>query len=464
MKTKVYLQVLLASNHTTKLTCKSTKCLKVPVFQGKLYHEYKTYKSYDREPVKIYVIKNSIYKNSHVGDWINMFYSKKEIIYFTKYFDDKKIVVKPIYDYKNKMFEFIKLDREEHGEISSNAIYVKSPNGNLYVVYRRTIQVGDNKSVGCIVYNYTKNIIVHRAIGETHSCIVYTAPIANSFVSLVAIKQEELYIELVNLSEENVEVIKYNLKDFMNKIPSIIQNIVPKSYIKKLVRAPINGYIDQEEYPKYVMTKYKESVPIYKKVILSIDIMDKEDSFEISNAILVTIVFENNEIVVELSTGEESYIDTEQSKIGKIKIESHVVLLKKNYEFSTTHDITKSHLYEVNKISSNFILSGRNLYVSQDSNKNDYLVLDYYDGGFSFNELDLILTYKHILISKIKAPSRITSNIEMYDLTHWQYKIKYVSCDSNGWGGINLLNLKKLYYQFRRTLDIWQKKRHYDTR
>jgi hypothetical protein len=84
-------------------------------------------------------------------------------------------------------------------------------------------------------------------------------------------------------------------------------------------------------------------------------------------------------------------------------------------------------------------------------------VLDYYDGRFSFNDLDLILTYKHILLSEIKAPSKIISNIGMYDLTHWQYKIKYVSCDSSGWGGIRLLDLKKLYYQFRRTLDMGQK-------
>jgi hypothetical protein len=66
------------------------------------------------------------------------------------------------------MFKFLKLDREEHGEISSNAIYIKSPNGSLCVVYKGTIQVGDEKTVGCIVYNYTKDRIVHRAIGELH--------------------------------------------------------------------------------------------------------------------------------------------------------------------------------------------------------------------------------------------------------------------------------------------------------
>jgi hypothetical protein len=457
IKIKVYLQVLLTPNNITKLTCKSTKYLKVPVLQGKSYHEYKTHKLYDRNPVNIYIIKNSIYEKSHVGDWINMFYVKNDIVYFTKYFDDKKIAIKPIYDYRSRMFEFIKLDREEHGEVSSNAIYVKSPNGNLYVVYRRTIQVGDNKAVGCIVYNYTKHRIVHRAIGEAHSRIVYTAPIANSFVPLVTINQKEVYIELVNLVEENVEVIKYSLNDFISKVPSIIQDTVPKSYIKKLIRAPISGYIDQEEYPKYIMTKHKESVPIYKKVILSINITDKEDSFVISNAILIAVVFENNELGIELSTGEESYIDVEQSKIGKIKIESHVVLLKKNYRFSTTYDITKSHLYKVNEVGSNFILSDRSLYVLQDSNKNNYLVFDYYDGRLSFNNVDLILTYKHILLSQTKTHSKTISNIGMYQLTYWKYKIKYVRCDSNGRVGINLLDLKKLYYQFGRSLNIGQK-------
>jgi hypothetical protein len=355
------------------------------------------------------------------------------------------------------MFEFIKLDREGHGEASLDATYVKSPNGNLYMAYRRTVKAGNGNVVECIVYNYTKNRIVHKAIGEAYSRIVYTAPIANSFVPLVSIKQEELYVELINLVEENVEVIKYSLNDFISKVPSIIQDAIPKSYMKKLIRIPIKGYIDQEEYPKYVMTKYKEYVPIYKRVTLSINITAQDHSFVIPNAIVIVITFENNQLVIELSTGEESYIEIKQSKIDKTKIKPCVVLLKDKYSFSTTYDITKSHLYEVNEVGSNFILSDRSLYVLQDSNKNDYLVLDYYDGRLSFNDVDLILTYKHILLSKTKASSKIISNIGMCHLNYWKYKIKYVKCDSNVNGGINLLDLKKLYYQFGKNLNVGPK-------
>jgi len=368
----------------------------------------------------------------------------------------KKIVIKPIYDYKNKMFEFIKLYREEHGEISSDAIYVKSPNSSLYVVYRRTIKVEDKNAVGCIVYNYTKNRIVHRAIGDAHSRIIHTAPIANLFVLIVIVRQEELYIELVNLVEEYVEVIKYNLKDFISKIPSIIQSTIPKSYIKKLIGTPISGYVDQEEYPKYVMTKYKEAVPIYKKVILSINIAAKQDSFVIPNAILVAAIFENNELLIELNTGEESYIEIKGSKIGKTNIKSGVTLLRKRYKLNDIYDITKSHLYEINKSGKNFILANRELYVAQDGNKNDYFVLDYYDGKFSFNDIDLILTYNHILLSRAKVPSKLITDSGMYDLTNCRYKIEYISCNSDRGGGLALLDLKKLYHQFRRTLNIGQ--------
>jgi hypothetical protein len=454
---KVYLHVPLILNNITKLICKSTKCLKVPILQGKSYSGYKTHKLYDKNPVNIYIIKNSVYENSHIGDWINMFYVKNDIVYFTRYFDDKKVSIKPIYDYRSRTFEFIKLDRDEHGEVPSDAIYVKSPNGDLYVMYIRTMQAEDNKAVGCIVYNYTKNRIVHMAIGDAHSRVVYTAPIANSFVPLAIIKQEELHMELVNLVEENVEVIKYSLREFMSKVPSIIRNTVPKSYIKKLVGAPIKGYINQEAYPKYVMTKCEGSVPIYKKAILSINIIASDYSFVIPNAILATVVFENNEIVVEISTGEESYIETQQSKIGKTEIKSHIVLLKKKYKFSTTYDITKSHLYEVNKVGSNFILSDSSLYVAQDSNKNDYIVLDYYDGRFSLNKSDFILTYKHILLSKTKALSKIIQNPGMYDLTNRQYRIKYVPCNSNRYEGLTLLDLKTLHYRFHSKLTMTSK-------
>ena len=306
------------------------------------------------------------------------------------------------------------------------------------------------------MYNYTKNRIVHRAIGEAHSRIVHTAPIANSFVPIVIVKQEELYIELVNIVEEHVEVIKYSLNDFISKIPNIIQNTVPKSYIKKLIGTPVSGYVDQEEYPKYVMAKYKESVPIYKKVIFSINIADKENSLVIPNAILVGANFEDNELVVELSTGEESYIEVKQSKIGKTKIKSHVVLLKKKYKISNIYDIIKSHLYEVNKVGRNFILSDRSLYIAQDGNKNDYFVLDYYDGRLSYNDIDLILTYNHIVLNRAKVPSKLISYSSMYALTNSQDRIKYIACDSGRRGGLGLLDLKRLYDRFRRTLNIGQ--------
>ena len=442
----------------TKLKCKSTKCLKVPVLQGKPYYEYKTHKLYDIKIVNIYIIKNPIYENSHIGDWVNMFYIKNDVIYFTKYYDDKKVAVKPIYDYRKRMFEFIKLDRNEHGEISSDVIYVKSPNGSLYVVYRRSIQVGDKKAVGCVVYNYTKNRILHRAIGDAYSRIVHTSPIANSFVPIVIVKQEGIYIELVNIVEENVQVIKYNPNDFISKIPSIIQNTIPKSHIKKIIGMPIKIYINQEEYPEYVMTKYKESVPIYKKVIMTLNIVAEGDFFVIPSAILITVNFENNDLVIEFSTGKESYIEIKGSKIGRTKIKPDFILLSKRYKLNNDYDITRSHLYEVDKAGKNFILINRNLYVAQDDNKNDYFVLDYYDSKFSFNGLDLIIMYRHILLSKTKISSELISDSGMYYLTNSKYKIKHMSCGEGRGGGLNLIDMKKLYHHLRRTLNMEKEK------
>jgi len=383
-----------------------------------------------------------------------MFYSKKDIIYFTKYFDDKKVAVKPIYDYRKQMFKFLKLDREEHGEISSNAIYIKSPNGSLYVVYKGTIQVGDEKTVGCIVYNYTKNRIVHRAIGVLHPRILHTAPIANSFAPIIIVRQEELYIELVNLIEEHVEIIRYNLNDLINKISSLIKATMPKSVIKKFKNTSIYGLINQDEYPKYVMTNYNESVPIYKKVILSIDAVDKEELFTIINAVEVTITFENDELIIELKTGEESYIEIKQSKIGKTKITSGVILLRKIYKFNSVYDITKSHLYEVNKAGKNFILSDRSLYVAQHGDRDDYIVFDYYDDRISLDNIDLILTYDHILLINPISSLKLFSANNIYDLTNSQDKIKYISCGSNRRGGLTLLDLRKIYNQSLRTVSV----------
>jgi hypothetical protein len=357
---------------------------------------------------------------------------------------------------KKQMFDFIKLNREEHGEIPSNAIYVKSPNDNLYVVYKSNIQVGDEKKVGCIVYNYTENRIVHKVIDEAHPRILYTAPIANSFVPIVVARQEKIHIELVNLTEEHVEIVSYNLNDLMNKISSLTKGTMPKSAIRKFNKASIYGLINQDEYPQYVMTKYKGAVPIYKKVTLSIDVADEEELFTILNAVEVTITFENNELIIEIKTGKESHIEMKQSKIGKTKITSGVTLLHKRYKFNSTYNISRSHLYEVNKANKNFILSYRSLYVSKRSNRDDYVVLDYYDGSINLDGMDLILTYNHILLSSPISSLKLFGTNNVYDITNWQDKIKYVRCGANRRDRLTLLDLRKLYNQALRTINIGQ--------
>ena len=69
--------MILFHNPATSLTCKNSKCLKVPILQNKKYSMHKTYELYEKEPIHIYIVRSGIDKNLQKGDMINMFYSKK---------------------------------------------------------------------------------------------------------------------------------------------------------------------------------------------------------------------------------------------------------------------------------------------------------------------------------------------------------------------------------------------------
>jgi len=449
--------MLLAPKQTMSLSCKLAKYVKLPILQGQLYNQYHAEKIYYKDPAHPYVITNKIYEKSRILKWINIFYNKNDVIYFTKYFNDSNADIKILYDYRKQMYEFVKLDRKEHNEVYSNIMCVRSPNGSLYMLYTASIQLENKKTLGYIVYNYTDSRIVYRVIKDGTFNIIDTAPIANSFAPVIMVGKEDVYIELLNLISEQVKIIKYDLKDFIGKLSSLIQDAIPKSYIKKFIDVPISGVIRLEASPEYIMTKYNGFVPIYKKVSLPIDIVAEGGLFTIKDAIVATIAFENNELVIKFSTGPNSHINTEEGEYTSIKIKPNIILLSKSYKINSTYNIKKSHLYVVNKVGENFILAGWELYMSKQTNRDDYVNVDYYTTKVNYNGIDLTLTLNHIILSN---PMRILKLIKGRDLCesyNKRDKIHCVSCNSYASGKLFLLNLNKLSAQLQKISKLKQK-------
>lgn len=355
------------------------------------------------------------------------------------------------------MYEFIKLDIKKHEKVYSYVAHVRAPNGVLYVIYTAPAQLEGKITVSYVVYNHTDSRVVYRTIKDEHSYITLTAPIANSFVPLIIARNEEVYIELVNLITEEVEIIKYNLKDFMGKLSGLIQDAIPEAYIKKLIDVSISGVIDRGTDPEYIMTRYNSFVPIYKQVSLPIDIVAEKRLFEIKNALLVTIAFKKNELIIKFSTDKNSHVNTKEGKYTSIKIKPNIILLSKSYKINSTYNIKKSHLYEINKVGENFILAGRALYMSKQTNRDDYVEVDYYNTKVNYNGIDLTLTFIRIILSNPMRILKLIKGRDMYESDNERDKIHYVSCDSNGMRNLFLLDLNKLSAQLQKISKLEQK-------
>jgi len=453
----VYLRMLM--NYRITIGCKSTKHIKIPILPNEPYPKYILRELYDDKPTHVYIIKGSLYENLKNINKLNIFYNKRDNIYFAKYSVDSSFVIKPLYDYTSQMYEFIQLDREIiNSVLSPDDTYVKSPNGNIYVIYKGTTDIKNNDGVSYIAYNYTKNRVVYKSMGVNHDDSVRIAAIANSFVPIITTKGEKIYIELINLIDESIDIIEYNLNDFMHKLPGLIEGEISKSLIKEITKSSITGAINWDKEPEYILTKYKGLIPIYKKAILHLDVLEEDEFFRISNAIAITIAFENDELILELSIGKESYIEIQNDKYDRLKVKSDFVLLIKKYKLTEKYNITKSRTYEISKVGENFIFLGKNLYMPKYDNSNDYIAIDQYETEVSFQHVNLLLTYDHILLSNPSSFLKLTSSITMCDVDTSSHKIKYVACNLRDKYRFFLLKLRNVYNQYIKTTSLGQKK------
>jgi len=172
--------------------CKSAKHLKIPVLSNEPYPKYILRELYDDKPTHVYIIKSSLYEDLQNVNKLNIFYNKRDTVYFAKHSVDSSFVIKPLYDDESQMCEFIQIDREIINIVlSPDDTYVKSPNGNIYVIYKGETNIENNDGVSYIAYNYTKNRVVCKSIGRNYNDSIRKAPIANSFIPIITTKGEK---------------------------------------------------------------------------------------------------------------------------------------------------------------------------------------------------------------------------------------------------------------------------------
>jgi hypothetical protein len=175
------------------------------------------------------------------GEWATLFYSKEDVTYF---YNDTKLYIAhviPVYDHITQKYSFLKAGLEYRGADWGTWQCVKAPNGNLYIISVRDISKQDfreepdnrwsikdknysNKEVYKLdIYNWNKNKVIYSMtydVDEIPSLVPERSAyiIANSFVVTCRVRKDTIYIDLVNLINEQFNRITYSISDYLANV------------------------------------------------------------------------------------------------------------------------------------------------------------------------------------------------------------------------------------------------------
>jgi len=453
----VYFRVIFTLLDNTPIKCKSAKFIRIPTLCKTEYHGnnsltiksneildvfYLTHKDYE---ITFYVMKDSIrFNNRHHKEYGN-------------------VGVYPLFDYKSGTYYFVDIDREKYKLIEYGAEpeqFVKTPNGNIYFIVDQTFLEIDKKSYKILtINNLTKGRLLFGIIEEDHyfiwkkgtkifPTILYTRPIANSFIVIMKIednnKLEKTSIYLVNLIEETVEEIEYDLKKY---IIELIYNV--EDYLADLLFEVSQYYEieeDDEEYftaEKIFLTskikaqgrtyckliKYQDETPNYKACEFEIGISLENNihytdcAFRMQCNILLSVYLENKELNIVMISGEDGYIEVCGKQGTRYNIPNDVVLLHKKYYFGYKYDINESQLYSITSLFDNYLIMNGNVYKLADDGHYGWL---YYISPYDTLRLDRMrITYRTddvyalILPNQIRKKSNLRENCTVWtDFEH----------------------------------------------
>jgi hypothetical protein len=382
-------------------------------------------------------------------DCETIFYVINDSIRFIsrKHEEYRKVIISPLFDYKSGTYNFMSIDREKYNLKKYNVEptqFVKAPNGDLYFIVEHTFLEVDKDSYKILIIgNLTKGKVLFSFAEERYyfifekdrdifPTIIYTHPILNSFIVVMRIDNnkglEKTSIYLVNLAEETVEEIEYDLKGY---IVELMYNA--EDYILDLLYEVSQHYELEEDKEKYFtsekiietskievyvdnhckLIKYQDNVPTYSGCTFDITISLKSIipyincTFDASLNIVLSVYFEESKLKIVMATDEGGYIKVCGRSGVKYDIPSNDVLLSKSYHLNSKYDISKSQLYSIVSLSDKYLINGTDVY---------NLVNRYYKRLYTMHATNttrfngISITYKSKDIFALILPNHIKEN------------------------------------------------------
>ena len=328
--------------------------------------------------------------------YATLYYMIKDVIYFYNTTKAHSNSLVPLYDYRSEKYHLVEAGLNYNAEkaILESWYCVKSPNGNICVVY---IRWHSKREKALCVYNLTKDKIVYYTTYITSNIAYselikesklashpdeYSYILANSFVVIYKLIDIGFRIDLVDLVSETVDTFSYTLHDYVKGLLDIVNDKTEKKRLRKILSKNFGDLITERmillwdvEHVECIIDNREGSVPFIKFLKLHFSISEKSKIFKrVSSALLVSCSFENNELSVQFTTGTDKAIELAYDPAFNVTIPSDATLFSRTYKLNASYDITKSYPYYIYKVSPKYIFTRCHVFEKLHYKSNDYIL------------------------------------------------------------------------------------------
>ena len=310
-----------------------------------------------------------------------------------------------LFDRKNNTYNLIGINSQKYEEYPK--MFIKAPNGDLYCIFDYGLFKGLEKRLRMFtINNLTKGKVLFSYIQErTYASafeddldvklfptFTYTSPLYNSFIIIMrtdnhkALETSSIY--LVDLVEEKVEEISYNLKDYikghindfvhgLEGHPNITirgASLFLKPRIKLYRLQPPDSLVSAwgELSDDCKLIKYQNETPIYSECqstlwlhLKSITYLgykhrqyEYEEELSCAVNLNLSVYVENNELNILLSC-KKVKISLFSFNYNKSNDD---ILLHKKYPIHGKYNIDESQLYSITTITSDYLIRDGSLH------------------------------------------------------------------------------------------------------
>ena len=283
---------------------------------------------------KEYLLTYYYIKKEHTASF---YYSKNNLIaYYNHSMEEGSLYFVPLYNYVKNDYDIILSPFEYNFLFHYNLCIVISPNGQVY------------KSVEGKIANLAKGTLLYDLGDVRVNYLFHSMPIANSFILILAVKDNEMFIEVIELIKERKYSRKYPVEKILDSIISLLKvnNVVyeeikhikalGKLYFASEVTSHINNSID--------------NLVFYDKCAVNISLTFENtrtgDRKTLEKALSIVAVYQSNEFTVDLQINSKIDVKTPHYS-QEIDFGFSTILVSDKYKIEDKYDLSQSHLYSV---------------------------------------------------------------------------------------------------------------------